>query len=105
MWSIDEAAESLGASKLKTLVKVTLPMMFSGVFAGAIMSWVTLITELSSSILLYSFRTQTLNVAVYKAVSNGTDGRACALASIVTVFTVVSLLIFNKVSKDGEIMV
>ena len=102
--SIDEAAESLGAGKVKTLLKVTLPMMFSGVFAGAVMSWVTLITELSSSLLLYSFRTQTLNVAVYKAVGNGTDGRACALATIVTVFTVISLLIFNKISKDGEIM-
>ena len=102
--SIDEAAESLGAGKVKTPLKVTLPMMFSGVFAGAVMSWVTLITELSSSLLLYSFRTQTLNVAVYKAVGNGTDGRACALATIVTVFTVISLLIFNKISKDGEIM-
>ena len=102
--SIDEAAESLGAGKVKTLLKVTLPMMFSGVFAGAVMSWVTLITELSSSLLLYSFRTQTLNVAVYKAVGNGTDGRSCALATIVTVFTVISLLIFNKISKDGEIM-
>ena len=102
--SIDEAAESLGAGKVKTLLKVTLPMMFSGVFAGAVMSWVTLITELSSSLLLYSFRTQTLNVAVYKAVGNGTDGRACALATIVTVFTVISILIFNKISKDGEIM-
>ena len=102
--SIDEAAESLGAGKVKTLLKVTLPMMFSGVFAGAVMSWVTLITELSSSLLLYSFRTQTLNVAVYKAVGNGTDGRACALATIVTVFTVISLLIFNRISKDGEIM-
>ncbi|MGN1163800.1 MAG: ABC transporter permease [Candidatus Ornithospirochaeta sp.] len=102
--SIDEAAESLGAGKVKTLVKVTIPMMFSGVFAGAVMSWVTLITELSSSLLLYSFRTQTLNVAVYKAVGNGTDGRACALATIVTVFTIISLLVFNKISKDGEIM-
>lgn len=102
--SIDEAAESLGAGKVKTLVKVTIPMMFSGIFAGAVMSWVTLITELSSSLLLYSFRTQTLNVAVYKAVGNGTDGRACALATIVTVFTIISLLIFNKISKDGEIM-
>jgi iron(III) transport system permease protein len=103
--SIDEAAESLGAGKFKTLCKITVPMMFNGIFAGAIMSWVTLITELSSSLLLYSFRTQTLNVAVYKAVSNGTDGRACALASIVTLFTVISLLIFNKISKDGDIMV
>ncbi len=102
--SIDEAAESLGASKLKTLIKVTIPMMFSGLFAGAIMSWVTLITELSSSMLLYSFRTQTLNVAVYKAVANATDGRACALATIVSIFTIISLILFNKVSKDGEIM-
>ncbi|MBQ0071842.1 MAG: iron ABC transporter permease [Spirochaetales bacterium] len=102
--SIDEAAESLGASKLKTLVKVTIPMMFNGIFAGAIMSWVTLITELSSSMLLYSRRTQTLNIAVYKAVANATDGRACALATIVSIFTVLSLILFNKISKDGEIM-
>lgn len=102
--SIDEAAESLGAGKLKTLVKVTIPMMFNGIFAGAIMSWVTLITELSSSMLLYSFRTQTLNIAVYKAVANATDGRACALATVVSVFTVISLILFNRVSKDGEIM-
>ena len=102
--SIDEAAESLGAGKLKTLVKVTIPMMFNGIFAGAIMSWVTLITELSSSMLLYSRKTQTLNIAVYKAVANATDGRACALATVVSVFTVISLILFNKVSKDGEIM-
>ncbi len=102
--SIDEAAESLGAGKFKTLVKITVPMMFNGIFAGAIMSWVTLITELSSSLLLYSFRTKTLNIAVYQAVGNGTDGRACALATIVTVFTVLSLVLFNRISKDGEIM-
>ena len=102
--SIDEAAESLGAGKFKTLVKVTIPMMFNGIFAGAIMSWVTLITELSSSMLLYSFKTQTLNVAVYKAVANATDGRACALATVVSIFTVISLILFNRVSKEGEIM-
>lgn len=102
--SIDEASESLGAGKFKTLVKVTIPMMFNGIFAGAIMSWVTLITELSSSMLLYSFKTQTLNIAVYKAVANATDGRACALATVVSIFTVISLILFNRVSKEGEIM-
>lgn len=102
--SIDEAAESLGAGKVKTLVQITVPMMLNGIFSGAIMSWVTLITELSSSILLYSFKTQTLNVAIYTMVSKGADGRACALSTILMVFTVISLLIFNKFSKDGEIM-
>ncbi len=102
--SIDEAAESLGAGKIKTLVQITVPMMLNGIFAGAIMSWVTLITELSSSILLYSFRTQTLNVAIYTMVAKGADGRACALSTILMLFTVASLLLFNKFSKDGEIM-
>jgi iron(III) transport system permease protein len=102
--SIDEAAESLGAGKIKTLVQIIVPMMLNGIFAGAIMSWVTLITELSSSILLYSFRTQTLNVAIYTMVAKGADGRACALSTILMVFTVISLLVFNKFSKDGEIM-
>jgi len=102
--SIDEAAESLGASKLKTLVRITVPMMANGIFSGAVMSWVTLITELSSSILLYSFKTQTLNVAIYTMVSKGADGRACALSTILMAFTAVSLLLFNKFSKDGEIM-
>ena len=101
--TIDEAAESLGAGRIKTLCLITVPMMLSGIFSGAIMSWVTLITELSSSILLYSYKTQTLNVAIYSAVSKGTDGRACALSTILMIFTVVSLLIFNKFSKDGEI--
>ena len=102
--TIDEAAESLGAGRIKTLCTITVPMMLSGIFSGAIMSWVTLITELSSSILLYSYKTQTLNVAIYSAVSKGTDGRACALSTILMIFTVVSLLLFNKFSKDGEIM-
>ncbi len=102
--SIDEAAESLGAGKFKTLVKVTIPMMLDGIFSGAIMSWVTLITELSSSLLLYTYRTMTLNLAVYVMVAKGSDGRACAMSTILTAFTVLSLLIFNKFSKDGEIM-
>ncbi len=101
--SVEEAAISLGASKTKTLVGITIPMMFSGILSGAIMSWVTLITELSSSIILYSSKTITLNLGVYVMVQRGTDGKACAISTILTLFTVLSLIIFNKVSKNGEI--
>lgn len=103
--SVEEAAVSLGAGKTKTLVRITVPMMFSGIVSGAIMSWVTLITELSSSIILYSSKTITLNLAVYVMVSRGTDGKACAVSTILMVFTVISLLLFTKVSKDGDISI
>lgn len=103
--SVEEAAISLGAGKTKTLVRITVPMMFSGIVSGAIMSWVTLITELSSSIILYSSKTITLNLGVYVMVSRGTDGKACAVSTILMVFTVISLLLFTKVSKDGNISI
>ncbi|MBS7353619.1 MAG: iron ABC transporter permease, partial [Erysipelotrichaceae bacterium] len=45
--SIEEAAISLGSSKLKAFFRITVPMMANGILSGAIMSWVTIITELS----------------------------------------------------------
>ena len=58
--SIEEAAISLGASKLKTFVKITVPMMANGILSGAILSWVAIVTEMSSSIILYSNKSITL---------------------------------------------
>ena len=52
--TIEEASISLGASKMKTFFKITVPMMSSGVIAGAILSWVTIITELATAIILYN---------------------------------------------------
>ena len=46
--TIEEASISLGASKMKTFFEITVPMMSNGIISGAILSWVTIITELSS---------------------------------------------------------
>lgn len=101
--SIEEAALSLGSSKLKTFFVVTVPMMSSGIISGAILSWVTMISELSTAIILYTVKTQTLTVAVYGQILRGNYGVAAALATILTLLTVISLLIFNKISKDKNI--
>lgn len=101
--SVEEASASLGANKFKTFWKITVPMMFNGVAAGAIMTWVTLITELSSSVILYSSKTITLNLLVYTYVLGGTDFRACAASTILTLFTVLTLVLYMKFSKNKEV--
>jgi len=101
--SVEEASASLGASKFKTFRKITAPMMFNGVVAGAILSWVTLITELSSSIILYSSSTLTLNLSIYVMVQRGADGKACAVSTILTVFTVLTLMLYMRLSKSKDI--
>nr|WP_273702481.1 iron ABC transporter permease [Tepidanaerobacter syntrophicus] len=103
--SIDEASISLGVSPIKTFFKVTAPMMMSGVLSGAVISWITTINELSSSIILYTGKTGTISVAIYSEVARGGYGTAAALASILTVVTTVSLLIFFAVTKSDTISV
>ncbi len=101
--TVEEAAISLGASKAKTFFQITVPMMSNGIISGAILSWVTIITELSTAICLYTVRTQTLTIAIYVYVSRGNDGIAAALATILSLTTVVSLAIFMKVSKSKDV--
>ncbi|WP_297565003.1 iron ABC transporter permease [uncultured Faecalibaculum sp.] len=101
--TVEEAAISLGCSKMKAFFKITIPMMANGIVSGAILSWVTIITELSTAICLYTVRTQTLTLAIYTYVLRGNDGIAAALATILSFTTIVSLLVFMKVSKNKEI--
>ncbi len=96
---IEEASINLGVSPMKTFFTVTARMMLPGIMSGAVLSWITCINELSSSIMLYSGRTSTIAVAIYQEVTRMSDGTAGALATILTVTTVLSLLIIFRVTK------
>ena len=101
--SIEEAAISLGASKAKTFVKITVPMMANGIMSGAILSWVAIVTELSSSIILYNNRSITLTMSTYVAITRGNYGLAAAFAAILTVVTMLSLVLYLWVSKSEDV--
>ncbi|HMM22417.1 MAG TPA: iron ABC transporter permease [Selenomonadales bacterium] len=101
--SVEEAAISLGASERTTFARVTVPMMMPGVLAGAIMSWVTIISELSSSIILYTNSTQTLTIAIYTEVIRGNYGNASAYSTILTITSIFSLLIFYRLTGKRDI--
>ncbi len=101
--SIEEAAISLGSSKLKAFFTITVPMMTGGILSGAIISWITIITELSTAIVLYSVKTETMTLTVYTNVVQGNDGVASAVATMLLAVTTVSLLLFMRFSKNKEI--
>ena len=101
--SIEEAAISLGCSKMKAFFTVTVPMMANGIMSGAIISWITIITELSTAIILYSVRTETMTLTIYSLVVQGYDGTASAVATILLCVTTVSLLLFMRFSKNKDL--
>jgi len=101
--SIEEASINLGASDAKTFFKVTVPMMMPGVISGAILSWIMIITELSTSIILYTTKTKTMTLEIYSQIIRGNDGVASAISSILTFSTILALAAFFKFSGKKEI--
>ena len=101
--SIEEASISLGASKMKTFFRITVPMMSSGIVSGAILSWVSIVTEVSSAVILYNNRSITLTVGTYSAISRGNFGAAAAFATVTTVLTALSLVVYMRVTKSENI--
>ena len=96
---IEEASINLGVPPLKTFFTVTARMMLPGIISGSVISWITCINELSSSIMLYTGKTSTIAVAIYQEVVRMSDGTASALATILTLTTVISFIIVFKLSK------
>ena len=50
--SLEEAAENLGATKARTIRRIVVPLMASGILAGFVTSFITAAVELSATIML-----------------------------------------------------
>lgn len=94
--AVEEASISLGVPPLRTFFQVTARLMLPGVLAGSVVSWVSTLSELSATMMLYSARTQTLAVAVYNQVLTDSFGMAAALASLLALATVVAMLLLGR---------
>lgn len=87
------ASASLGASPLRTFVRVTLPLIGRGVFTGAIFAFVTSLDEVVIALFLRSPSFQTLPVQMYNAVTVEVDPTIAAASSLVVVSVTLILLI------------
>ena len=92
--ALEESSLIAGANWFYTFRRVTLPLILPGIIAGTILTFSTLLQELSTTILLYSSKTQTLPIQIYNAVADGKFGEASALSVLLmlTVFIFVYLM-------------
>lgn len=97
--SIEEASISLGVSPLKTFFKVLLPAMKASIISAAILMWVTTISELSASIVVYTGGLETMPIAIFRQVDGGRLGLAsaygAALVSVILLPIIVSIKVFR----------
>jgi iron(III) transport system permease protein len=101
--SLEEAAISLGYAPSQAFARITVPLITPGILAGALMSLVTAMNELSSSLVLYVGGTVTMPVRIYLSVLDGEYGTASALATILLALTVAAVYAAFRISGQKEV--
>ena len=93
---LEEASYCLGKGRLRTFLRVTLPLAARGLLAGGVLSFSRGLGEFGATVMLAGNipgRTQTMPLAIYEAVASGQDDRALALAILLTLVSVVVVIL------------
>jgi len=101
--SLEEASVSLGRSPLQTLLRIVMPLMAGGILSGIVLTWVTVASELSATIVLYSGPWSTLTVVMFQALESGGAGIATAAASTLIVVTLVPIVLLYRLVRRYEL--
>ncbi|WP_199624203.1 ABC transporter permease [Paenibacillus alkalitolerans] len=81
--SVEEAARISGAGRCKTWMFVLLPLLLPGLIGGAVLVFLTALTELTVSALLWSPGARTIGVAIFNFEQAGDTVYSTALSGLV----------------------
>jgi len=97
--SLEDASVSLGVPPFRSFLKVVLPLMVPGIAAATVLTWTTMIAELSASLVVYSAGKETITIKVFQLMNTGLNGQAAAYGLILTPLAIVPIVIATKVFK------
>lgn len=101
--SLEEASISLGRSPLQTFGRILVPLMLGGILSGFVLTWVTIASELSATVVLYSGQWRTLTVVMFQALEGGGGGIATAAASTLIIVTLVPIALLYRLVRRYEL--
>jgi molybdate transport system permease protein len=99
----EQAARVLGISSIGVFLRVTLPLAWRGVLAGALLAFARAMGEFGATLMVAGSipgKTQTLSIAVYEAVQAGQDDSANLLLIITSLTCVMVLIAANKLTPN-----
>ncbi|MDN4056981.1 molybdate ABC transporter permease subunit [Massilia sp. YIM B02769] len=98
---LEDAARVLGISEAAVFLRVTLPLAWRGILAGALLAFARAMGEFGATLMVAGSipgRTQTLSIAVYEAVQAGQDDIANTLVLITSAVCIAVLLTAGRLA-------
>ena len=102
--NLPRAAASLGASPLRTLRTVTLPIIAPGVASGSVFAFVTSFDELVIALFIASPQQRTLPRQIFSGVSENISPTITAAAVVLLMVSVVLMLVMEWLRARSERM-
>jgi iron(III) transport system permease protein len=101
--SLEEASVNLGVPPFATFLRITVPLILGGIVGGTVLSFVTIASELSSTVVLYSGPWITMTVTMFQALEGSSAGEATAAATILILFTVLPVALVYRLLRRFEL--
>ena len=99
---MEEAARMSGASWGRTIVDISAPLLKAGILAAWMMVFAVTLRELSMAILLYVPGTETLPVAIYSFIDNGTFEIAAAVSVLLILMSIAAMLALRWLTGKAQ---
>jgi iron(III) transport system permease protein len=101
--SLEEASVNLGVPPALTFMRITVPLMLGGIVGGFVLTFVTVASELSSTVVLYSGPWTTMTVAMFQALEGTSPGIAAAAATVLIICTVLPVALVYRLLRRHEL--
>lgn len=101
--ALEEASINLGVAPLATFLRVTVPLMLGGIVGGSVLVFVTVASELSSTVVLYSGPWATMTVAMFQALEGTSAGVAAAAATVLIIVTILPVALVYRLLRRYEL--
>ncbi len=100
--SLEEAARITGAGWVASIRRILLPLIRPSLLLGWLLVFIPSLSELSSTILLYSSGTETISVAIYRLNDLGQLEVVAALSVVLIGIILVALLLLQALSARSR---
>jgi spermidine/putrescine transport system permease protein len=97
--TLEEAAMDLGASKIQTFLKITLPLTTPGIIAGALLAFTLSLDDFVITFFTAGVGATTLPLKIYSMIKFGITPEINAISTILLLVSMLLMLCFLKLQK------
>lgn len=102
---IEHAGLSLGASRPKVFLRITLPMLLAGIVGGWMLSFIQSFDELTMTIFVATPGTMTLPVTMYNHIAHTIDPLVASVSTVLILGTLVLMLFLDRMVGLEKILI